>query len=58
MEEYMKNHTKEAGKERQAETLDKLTEENQRYFLGILETLTFAQGIQNQAGAEPVKERR
>jgi hypothetical protein len=47
--EYMKNHTKETDKERLAETVDKLTEENQRCFLEVLGALTFAQSFQNQA---------
>jgi hypothetical protein len=48
----MKNHTKEAGKERLAETVDKLTEENQRCFLGVLEALVFAQTEQGKTEPE------
>jgi hypothetical protein len=44
----MKNHTKEANKERLSEKVDKLTEENQRRFLGVLEALAFAQNTQKQ----------
>jgi hypothetical protein len=45
----MGNHTKDVDKERLSEKIDLLTEENQRYFLGILAALTFAQGIQKRA---------
>jgi hypothetical protein len=38
----MKNHTEVKDKERLSEMADRLTEENQRYFLGVLEALTFA----------------
>ena len=48
----MKNHTKEAGKKRLEEAVDTLTEENQRYFLGVLEALTFAQARQDQGEKE------
>jgi hypothetical protein len=45
----MQNHTKIPNKERLAETIDKLTEENQRRFLGVLEALIFAQSVQKPA---------
>jgi hypothetical protein len=51
----MENHTKKTDKERLAEKTGKLTDENQRCFLGVLEALSFAQNIQNQA--ESVKEK-
>jgi hypothetical protein len=50
--EYMKNHTKEADKERLVTVVDKLTEENQRYFLGVLEALVFAQTEQDKVKTE------
>jgi hypothetical protein len=48
----MKNHTKEMDRERLVETVDKLTEENQWCFLGILEALVFAQTEQDKAKSE------
>jgi hypothetical protein len=52
----MKNHTKEADKERLSKKVDKLTEEHQRCFLGVLEALSFAQNIQKQADTEVIEE--
>jgi hypothetical protein len=52
----MKNHTEEADKERLAETVDKLTEENQWCFLGVLEALVFAQTEQDKN--KPEREER
>jgi hypothetical protein len=46
-EESMKNHIIETDKERLRETIDTLTEENQRHVLGVLEALRFAQSEQN-----------
>jgi hypothetical protein len=43
----MRNHTEGINKERLSERVDKLTEENQRCFLGVLEALSFAQSAQN-----------
>ena len=40
--------TEVADKERLPEAVDKLTDENQRYFLGVVEALTFAQTVQGQ----------
>jgi hypothetical protein len=57
MEECMENHTEKTDKERLAEEIDKLTEENQRYFLGILEALSFAQNTQKQADTEIIEEK-
>jgi hypothetical protein len=51
----MKNHTKEVDKEQLSEKVDKLTEENRRCFLGILEALSFAQSTQNQIEAEIIE---
>jgi hypothetical protein len=39
----MNTRTKEVDRERLSEKVDKLTEENRRCFLGVLEALTFAQ---------------
>jgi hypothetical protein len=39
----MENHTKETDTKRLAEAVDTLTEENQRYFLGVVEALAYAQ---------------
>ena len=44
--------TQVAGKERLSEAVDKLTDENQRYFLGVVEALTFAQNEQNKTRTE------
>lgn len=52
----MENHTKTADKERLAEKADKLTEENQRCFLGVLEALTFAQSTPKEADTK-IKEK-
>jgi hypothetical protein len=51
------NHTGRAGKERLSEKVDKLTEENQRCFLGVLEALTFAQSIPKQADTDQLKKK-
>jgi hypothetical protein len=48
LEQGMESHTKESNIERLAENIDKLTEENQRCFLGVLEALVFAQAEQRQ----------
>jgi hypothetical protein len=48
----MKNHTGVADKERLSEVADRLTEENQRCFLGVLEALSFAQSAQRQADTD------
>jgi hypothetical protein len=53
----MENHTKEVDKERLAEKVDKLTEENQRCVLGVLEALAFAQSTQKQADTETREEK-
>jgi hypothetical protein len=55
MEKYMENHAKEADKGRLAEKVDKLTEENRRHFLGVLEALGFAQNTQNLADKETIE---
>jgi hypothetical protein len=39
----MKKDTSKMSKERLNEAIGELTEENQRYFLGVLEALVFAQ---------------
>jgi hypothetical protein len=54
MEKSMKNHTEKANRERLSEKVDVLTEENQRYFLGVLDALVFAQT--GQGKAEPQRE--
>jgi hypothetical protein len=51
----MKNHTKKADKKQLLEKIDKLTEENQRCFLGVLEALAFAQIVQKQADTAVVR---
>jgi DNA-binding MurR/RpiR family transcriptional regulator len=48
----MKNHTTEVNKKRLEEVVDSLTEENRRYFLGVVEALNFAQNIQNQVDTD------
>ena len=48
--------TQVAGKERLSEAVDKLTDENQRCFLGVVEALTFAQNEQNKTRTEKRKE--
>jgi hypothetical protein len=57
MERRMKNHTKETDKKWLAEKVDNLTEENQRYFLGVLEALSFSQSTQKQADTEIIEEK-
>jgi hypothetical protein len=52
----MENHTDTADKQPLSETIDKLTEENQRCFLGVLEALAFAQSTQNQADTKIIEE--
>ncbi|MDR2631410.1 MAG: hypothetical protein LBC60_10845 [Spirochaetaceae bacterium] len=42
----MKKHTEAAKKTRLREALDQLSEENQRYTLGVLQALVFAQTTQ------------
>jgi DNA-binding MurR/RpiR family transcriptional regulator len=46
----MEYHTEKADRERLDRAIDVLTEENRRYFLGILEALAFAQSEQGQSG--------
>ncbi|MDR2097593.1 MAG: hypothetical protein LBP37_03655 [Spirochaetaceae bacterium] len=48
----MTNHTTETDKERLAEVVDKLTEENRRCFLGVLEALVFARNERGKTGPE------
>jgi hypothetical protein len=51
-ENCMRKDTKEADKERLKETVDALTEENQRYFLGVLEALAFSQSERGKDGVK------
>ena len=48
----MKNHTEKTDKKRLEEAVDTLMEENQRYFLGVLDTLAFAQTGQDKGEKE------
>jgi hypothetical protein len=52
----MKKDTYERGKERLNKAIDTLTEENQRYFLGVMEALAFAQSEWDRAGEKKDKE--
>jgi hypothetical protein len=54
MENYTKTDKGGPGEAIDAlgETIDALTEENQRYLLGILEALAFAQAEQGKAGVK------
>jgi hypothetical protein len=45
----MKKHTGDMKNEHLHKAIDRLTEENQCYVLGVLQALTFAQNTQNQA---------
>jgi hypothetical protein len=47
----MKKDTEDIRKERLPESVEQLTEENQRHFLGILQALAFAQHEQGKAEA-------
>jgi hypothetical protein len=45
----MKKNTEKADKEKLSKSVDELTEENQRHFLGVLEALAFAQSDQDKS---------
>jgi hypothetical protein len=48
--QYMKNHTGPIKKNQLPKIVDTLTEENQRYILGVLQALNFAQNSTDTNG--------
>ncbi|MDR2095318.1 MAG: hypothetical protein LBP76_07345 [Treponema sp.] len=48
----MKKDTDDKKNNRLYESVDQLTEENQRYFLGVLQALAFAQSEQDKVEAK------